>query len=99
MVKIDPLFNNILLKKEELKEDKTPTGIYIPQEAQGNESPAVGVIEALGKGKVVKKAVDEYGLKTGMKVVYSRYSGTEVKVAGEEYVIISIKDILGVIND
>ncbi len=96
MVKITPLFDNILLEKVEYVEEKTAGGIYIPREG-AEDSPAMGKIVAMGKGKAVKKAVELYGLKEGMEVIYSRYSGTDVKIGGKEYVLISVKDLLGIV--
>ena len=97
MANIKPLFNNVLLKKVNYKQTQTQAGIYIPEEAQ-DEAPAMGEVIALGNGKVVKKAAEDYGLKEGLKVLYSRYSGTEVTMEGTEYVLINVKDILAIVD-
>lgn len=99
MAQVVPLFDQILLEKVERKEEKTASGIYIPQETASEEAPAVGKIVAFGEGKAVTKAIEKYGLKEGMLVIYSKYSGTEVKLGGQEYVLISVKDLLAILKE
>ncbi len=99
MAKVTPLFDQILLEKIERREEKTSSGIYIPQESASEEAPALGKIVAFGQGKAVVKAQEKYGLKEGMVVIYSKYSGTEIKLEGKEYVLISVKDLLAILEE
>jgi len=99
MAKLTPLFNQVILVKADVKNEKTASGLYIPPEAAEENLPAVGEIVAIGGGKVAQKAVEKYGLKEGMKVLYSKYSGTEITLEGKEYIIVSIKDLLAILEE
>ena len=92
-----PLSDRILVKRL-AEEEKTKGGIIIPDTAK--EKPAVGLIIALGNGKILdngqKKAFD---VKVGDKVFFSKYSGTEIKVSNEEHLIMREDDILGIVED
>ena len=95
-MKIRPLNDRILVKRLE-EEQMTKGGIIIPDSAQ--EKPAEGEIVAVGNGKM-----DDSGkriaieVKVGEKVLFSKYGGTEVKIEGEDYLIMREDDILGVIE-
>ncbi len=95
-MKIRPLNDRILVKRLE-GEEKTAGGIIIPDSAK--EKPAEGEIMAVGPGKLAdngeRVALD---LKVGDKVIFSKYGGTEVKLDGEDYLIMREDDILGVIE-
>ena len=89
---VKPLDDRVLLKPME-GEDKTPGGIVLPDTAK--EKPMRGKIVALGPGKILdngKRA--KMDLKKGDEVLYGKFSGTEVKVKGEELLILRESDIL-----
>ena len=91
-VNLTPLGDRVLIKKVEA-EGKTSGGIFIPDTAK--EKPQIGEVMAVGQGKYnddgKRTPVD---LKVGDKVIFAKYSGSEVKVDGVEYVVIAESDIL-----
>ncbi|HBO85127.1 MAG: co-chaperone GroES [Deltaproteobacteria bacterium GWC2_42_11] len=94
-MKIKPLHDRILVKRLE-EEEKTKGGIIIPDSAK--EKPAEGEIIAVGTGKVSEDGkVTPLAVKAGDKVLYSKYAGTEVKVDGQEYLMMREDDVLGII--
>lgn len=95
-MKIRPLQDRILVKRLE-EETKTKGGIIIPDTAK--EKPAEGTVVAVGKGKIAKDGrVVPMELKEGDRVLFSKYGGTEVKINGEEYLIMGQDDVLGVLE-
>ncbi len=95
-MKIRPLQDRVIVKRLE-EEEKTKGGIIIPDTAK--EKPQQGEIIAVGKGKVREDGkVSPLDVKVGDKVLFSKYAGTEVKIEGEEYLIMREDDILGVIE-
>jgi chaperonin GroES len=95
-MKIRPL-NDRLLVKRLAEEETTAGGIIIPDSAK--EKPAEGEVVAVGPGKLNDKG-DRVALQvaTGDKVLFSKYGGTDVKLDGEDYMIMREDDILGVIE-
>ncbi len=95
-VKIKPIGENILVKRREAV-TKTKGGIVLPDSAA--EKPKEGEIVALGEGRLLKngKRVD-FQVKVGDKVLFAAYAGSEFKIDGEEYLIMSEEDILAVID-
>ncbi|HEV3156722.1 MAG TPA: co-chaperone GroES [Candidatus Baltobacteraceae bacterium] len=78
--------------------DKTAGGVFLPDTAK--EKPQEGLIRAIGSGRIFDNGTTlPQTLKVGDKVIYSKYSGNEVKVDGKEYLIISVKDVLAVFTD
>ncbi len=95
-MKIRPLQDRILVKRFE-EESKTKGGIYIPDTAK--EKPAEGEIVAAGNGRVADDGnVIPLEVKVGDKVLFGKYSGNEIKVDGEDYLIMNEGDILGIIE-
>src|ERR1035437_7997038 len=93
---IKPLFDNVLIKPLEA-EAKTASGIILPDTAQ--EKPQMGQIVAIGPGKVTPKGEKEQiVVKIGQKVMYKKWGGNEVKLNGEELVMVEQKDILAIIE-
>ena len=81
-----------------MKEEKTSSGIYLPDTA-AKEKPQTGKVIAVGKGKVLENGTRvEPEVKVGEVVVFAKYSGTEVKVDEKEYLILSERDILAVLD-
>ena len=94
-MKLRPLQDRILVQRVE-EESKTKGGIIIPDTAK--EKPAEGKVVAVGNGKVGedgKRIALE--VKKGDRILFGKYSGTEVKIEGEEYLIMREDDVLGVI--
>ena len=95
-MKIRPLQDRILVKRIE-EEETTKGGIIIPDTAK--EKPQEGKIVAVGKGKVSEDGkVTPLDVKKGDKILFSKYSGTEVNIEGEEHLIIREDDVLGVVE-
>ncbi|OQX03179.1 MAG: co-chaperone GroES [Desulfobacteraceae bacterium IS3] len=95
-MRLKPLQDRILVKRVE-EEAKTKGGIIIPDTAK--EKPAEGKVVSVGKGKTGddgKRIPLE--IKEGDRVLFGKYSGTEVKIEGEEYLIMREDDILGIIE-
>ena len=94
---IRPLHDRVVVKRWE--EDKTsPGGIVIPDTAA--EKPIKGEVIAAGNGKILENGqVRALDVKVGDKVLFGKYSGTEVKVEGTEYLVMREDDIMGVIED
>jgi chaperonin GroES len=96
-VKIRPLQDRIIVKRLE-GEEKTKGGIIIPDTAK--EKPIEGKVIAVGNGKVLEDGkVRPLDIKAGDKILFSKYAGTEIKLDGEEHLIMREEDILGVIED
>jgi chaperonin GroES len=95
-MKIRPLQDRVIVKRVE-EEEKTKGGIIIPDTAK--EKPMEGKIIAVGKGKILEDGkVHPLDVKAGDRVLFGKYSGTEVKIDGEEHLIMREDDILGVIE-
>ena len=91
-----PLQDRILVKRIE-EETKTAGGILIPDTAK--EKPQRGEVVAVGKGKKTEDGkVVPLDVKVGDKVLFGKYAGTEIKIEGQEYLIMREDDILGVIE-
>jgi chaperonin GroES len=96
-MKIRPLQDRIIVKRLE-GEEKTKGGIIIPDTAK--EKPIEGKVIAAGNGKVLEDGkVRPLDIKAGDRVLFSKYAGTEIKIDGEEHLIMREEDILGVIED
>jgi len=96
MAKVKPLRDRVLIKRLEEEEEKVG-GIYIPDTAK--EKPQRGIVVAVGSGKVKDdgKVVPPV-VKEGDKVLFAKYSGTEIKIKGEEHLILSEDEILAVLE-
>ena len=95
-MKLKPLLDKVVLKKVEA-EETTKTGILLPGSAQ--EKPQMSEIVAVGPGGLVDGKDVVMTLKVGDKVIIGKYTGTEVKIGGVEYTIVSQSDILAVVED
>ncbi len=95
-MKIRPLHDRVLATR--LEEEKTsPGGIVIPDSA--TEKPIQGKVIAVGNGKLLENGeVRTLDVKKGDKILFGKYSGTEVKIDGEEYLVLREDDIMGVIE-
>jgi chaperonin GroES len=96
-MKLKPLQDRILVKRLE-EEQKTKGGIIIPDAAK--EKPQEGKVIAVGDGKVLENGQKiKLSVKAGDKILFGKYSGTEVKVDGEEHLILREDDVLGIVED
>jgi chaperonin GroES len=95
-MKIRPLHDRVIVKR--LEEERTsPGGIVIPDTAA--EKPIQGKVVAVGKGKILEDGnVRPLDVKVGDKVLFGKYSGTEVKVDGEELLVMREEDVMAVIE-
>jgi chaperonin GroES len=95
-MKIRPLQDRVVVKRI-AEEEKTKGGIIIPDTAK--EKPIEGTVIAVGSGKVLNNGkVAPLEVKAGDKILFGKYSGTEVKIEGEEHVLLREDDILAVVS-
>jgi chaperonin GroES len=95
-MKIRPLYDRILVKRVE-EEHKTAGGLFIPDTAK--EKPQQGVIAAVGSGKLQDDGtLRKLEVKTGDKILFAKYSGSDIKIDGVEHLILREDDILGVLE-
>jgi chaperonin GroES len=93
-MKIRPLHDRVVVKRVE-EERKSPGGIVIPDTA--TEKPIRGKVIAVGKGKLLENGdVRALDLKVGDQVLIGKFAGNEIKIDGEEYVVLREEDVLGV---
>jgi chaperonin GroES len=95
-MKITPLQDRVLVKRVE-QEEKTKGGIIIPDTAK--EKPLEGKVVAAGKGKILEDGkLQPVEVKPGDRILFGKYSGTEVEIDGEEHLIVKEDDILAIIE-
>lgn len=94
-MKLVPLGDRVVLKQL-VAEETTKSGIVLP--GQAKEKPQQAEVIAVGPGSVVDGKTVEMQVKVGDKVIYSKYSGTEVKLEDTEYIIVKQEDILAVVE-
>jgi len=95
-MKLRPLADRVIVKQSEA-EEKTKSGILLPDTAK--EKPTKGKVVAVGPGKLDDKGKPmELGIRAGDTVYYGKYSGTDVEVDGEKFVILRETDVLGVLE-
>jgi chaperonin GroES len=95
-MKIRPLHDRVIVKRLE-SETKTAGGIVIPDSAA--EKPVQGKVVAVGKGKILEDGtVRPLDVKIGDKILFGKYSGTEVKVDGDELVVMREEDVMAIIE-
>lgn len=95
MASIKPLSDRVLVRPVEA-EEKTSSGIIIPDTAK--EKPQSGTVVAAGPGKVENGNKIDITVKEGDKILYGKYSGTEITLDGEEFLIMRESDILGIVS-
>jgi len=95
-MKIRPLNNRVLVKRvEELS--RTPGGLFLPDSAK--EKPIEGEVLAIGEGKLADDGkLIPMSVAVGDRIILPKYSGTEIKVDGEEYLLLKEDDILGIVE-
>jgi chaperonin GroES len=96
VMKIRPLQDRVVVRRVK-EEEKTKGGLYIPDSAK--EKPVEATVIAVGNGKVLEDGtVRKLDVKEGDRILFGKYSGSEVKIDGEEHLILREDDILGVIE-
>lgn len=91
---IKPLTDKVLIKMKE-KEETTKSGIIL---TASKEKPQIAEVIEVGPGKIVDGKKEEMYVKKGDKIIFNKYSGTEVKYEDEEYLIISQSDVLAIVE-
>ena len=92
---IKPLSDRVLIKMKEA-EETTQSGIILTANSQ--EKPQIAEVVEVGPGKKVDGKLEEMSVKKGDNVIVSKYAGTEVKYAGEEYIIVKQDDVLAIVE-
>jgi chaperonin GroES len=95
-MKLQPLGDRVVVKARDDDEARTPSGLVIPDTAK--EKPQLGEVLAVGPGAFEDGERVPMDVAVGDLVVYSKYGGTEVKYEGEDYLILSARDLLAVIG-
>ena len=96
-MKIRPLYDRIVVKRVENDEEKTQGGLYIPDTAK--EKPQEGEVVAVGKGKRLEDGkVVPLDVQPGDRILFGKYSGSDIKLDGDEYMIMREDEVLGVLD-
>ena len=95
MTMIKPLSDRVVVKAQEA-EEKTSSGLYIPDSAK--EKPQRGTVVSVGPGRVENGAKIEMSVKEGDTVLYGKYAGTEISLDGDDVLIMRESDILGIVG-
>ena len=93
---LKPLGDRVVVEHVEQNE-KTSAGIFLPDTAK--EKPQEGIVRAVGTGRVLDNGTTlSMTVKAGDRIIYSKYSGSEIKIDGKEYLIVSEKDVLAIVD-
>jgi chaperonin GroES len=96
-MKIRPLHDRVLVKRIESGDKKTAGGIIIPDTVK--EKPQEGEVMAVGPGKMLENGkTQELNVKVGNRILFGKYSGTDIKIDDQEYLIMREEDILGILE-
>ncbi len=94
---VRPLYDRIVVKRVEEQESKTAGGLFIPDNAK--EKPQEGEVVAVGKGKRLEDGkLVALDVQVGDRILFGKYSGSEIKLDGEEYIIMREDEVLGVLE-
>jgi chaperonin GroES len=95
-MQIRPLYDRILVKRVE-SETRSKGGLFLPETAK--EKPSEGVVIAVGHGRLSKDGeLEELAVKTGDRILFGRYAGTEIKVDGEERLVLREDEVFGIVD-
>jgi chaperonin GroES len=95
-MKVRPLHDRVLVRRF-LEEERSKGGIYIPDTAK--EKPIQGEVIAVGQGRISEEGkVQPLDVKKGDRVLFGKYAGTEIKIEGEDFLMMREEDILGVLS-
>jgi chaperonin GroES len=96
-MKIRPLYDRIVVKRIDTEAEKTHGGLFIPDSAK--EKPQEGEVAAVGKGKRLEDGkVVPLDVQQGDRILFGKYSGSEIKLDGEEYLIMREDEVLGILD-
>ncbi len=96
-MQLRPLYDRLVVKRIEEEEEKTPGGIVIPDSAK--EKPQQGEVIAVGKGKLLDDGkLVPLEVKKGDRILFGKYSGNEIKMNGEEYLILREDEVLAILE-
>lgn len=95
-INLKPTPGHVLIQRDEA-EEKTESGIYLPDAAKG-EKPQRGVVLAVGGPEQLDNTTRECPVSVGDKVIYKKWGGNDVKLDGEEYLFVKFEDVLATIN-
>jgi len=96
-MKIRPLYDRIVVKRLTETDEKTASGLFIPDSAK--EKPQEGEVVAVGKGKRLEDGkVVPLDVQVGDKILFGKYSGSDIKLDGQEYMIMREDEVLGILN-
>jgi chaperonin GroES len=93
---LEPLEDRVVVRPIEEGTQRTPTGIIIPDTAK--EKPQEGEVVAIGPGRFEDGKRVPLDVKVGDRVLYSKYGGTEIKVEGDEYLVLSARDLFAIVK-
>jgi chaperonin GroES len=93
---LEPLEDRVVVKPAEEETQRTPTGIIIPDTAK--EKPQEGEVVAIGPGRFEEGKRIPLDVKVGDRVIYSKYGGTEIKVEGDDYLVLSARDLFAIVK-
>jgi chaperonin GroES len=94
---IRPLYDRLVVKRIENTEEKTASGLFIPDSAK--EKPQEGEVVATGKGKRLEDGkIVPLDVQTGDRILFGKYSGSDIKIDGNEYMIMREDEVLGIIT-
>ncbi len=97
-MKIRPLYDRVVVRRVEDKEATTSGGLYIPDSAK--EKPQEGEVIAVGKGKRLENgSVVALDVQAGDRILFGKYSGSDIKMDGQEYMIMREDEILGILDN
>ncbi len=97
-MKIRPLYDRVVVRRLEDKETTTAGGLFIPDSAK--EKPQEGEVVAVGKGKRLENgSVVALDVQPGDRILFGKYSGSDIKLDGEEYMIMREDEILGILDN
>jgi chaperonin GroES len=97
MMKIRPLYDRVVVKRLENQENTTSGGLYIPDSAK--EKPQEGEVAAVGKGKRLENGtLVDLDVRVGDRILFGKYSGSDIKLDGNEYMIMREDEILGILD-
>lgn len=95
---IRPLYDRIVVKRIEAQDEKTASGLIIPDSAK--EKPQEGEVMAVGKGKRLEDGkVVSLDVQVGDRILFGKYSGSDIKLDGQEYMIMREDEVLGIIEN
>lgn len=95
-LQIRPLMDRIVVEAKEL-ETKTKGGIFIPDTAD-KDKPMEGTVRAIGTGKYIEGKMQPLQVKVGDRILFGKYSGTNIKLADKEYLVMREEDVMGVLE-